>query len=305
MSYYIKVKSVGAPNSEPEYWSRSIVSASQSNLFYNSGNIGIGVPAPLGKLQIDGNVGIGTLFSLTAPPTDGLIVSGSVGIGTTTPLTPLHVEGAIQSSSLRVAPVTPLATAVAGTFEYDGTSFYGTPIGIQRGIMPGMQYYVTNADRAGPTAASTALSILNAGCALKASRYAFEIFYVVTKSSANAAAMQFAVTTTTGTIASLSYKVVATTSANRLTTGTTTMMSNYVTTALSTLVTVTAASAAAASQHTVTINGIVDVSADVTGFNPQLAFSAVPTTSSILSRAHMMIYPLPGLSAVTNVGTWA
>ena len=49
--------------------------------------------APLGKLIVDGNVGIGTQYSSIAPPEDGLIVSGSVGVGTNSPTTKLHVVG--------------------------------------------------------------------------------------------------------------------------------------------------------------------------------------------------------------------
>ena len=94
-SYYIKVKSCVDPilNNEPEYWSQQIVSATQSNLFYNLGNVGIGVPNPLGKLQVDGSCGIGTSYATIAPPTNGLIVSGNVGIGTAAPTKKLSVVG--------------------------------------------------------------------------------------------------------------------------------------------------------------------------------------------------------------------
>jgi len=51
-----------------------------------SGNFGIGVVAPVSKLDVEGNVSIGAAFSgTTAAPTNGLIVEGSVGVGTTTP----------------------------------------------------------------------------------------------------------------------------------------------------------------------------------------------------------------------------
>jgi len=92
--YFIKVKSCATtPNVEPEYWSKQIVSPTQENLFYNSGSIGIGVPNPLAKLHIDGNVGIGTQYSTINPPINGCIISGSVGIGTTNPTEKLHVFG--------------------------------------------------------------------------------------------------------------------------------------------------------------------------------------------------------------------
>ena len=93
--YFIKVKSSTetTPSTEPEYWSKQIISGTQANLFYNLGNVGIGVPNPLGKLQVDGSAGIGSAFATYAPPTDGLIVVGNVGIGTSAPAHKLHVIG--------------------------------------------------------------------------------------------------------------------------------------------------------------------------------------------------------------------
>lgn len=99
-SYFIRVKSCEtAPNAEPEYWSQQAVSATQKNLFYNIGNVGVGVPNPLAKLQVDGSVGIGTAYATTAPPLDGLIISGSVGIGTANPTSALHVNGTVKATA--------------------------------------------------------------------------------------------------------------------------------------------------------------------------------------------------------------
>jgi len=96
--YYIKVRSCDT-NQEPEWWSRQIVSPTQSNLFWNNGGVGIGVPNPLAKLQVDGNVGIGTAYAAIAPPIDGLIVSGNVGIGTANPTSSLHVQGTVKATA--------------------------------------------------------------------------------------------------------------------------------------------------------------------------------------------------------------
>jgi hypothetical protein len=117
--YYIKVKSCeSAPNVEPEYWSRQIVSQTQTNLFYNVGNVGIGVPNPLGKLQIDGSVGIGTSFATSTPPIDGLIVSGNVGIGINAPAHKLHVIGNTRiEGDLIVNGTQTIVNTVAGTTE--------------------------------------------------------------------------------------------------------------------------------------------------------------------------------------------
>jgi len=116
-SYYIKVKAADSTvNAEPEYWSRRIVSSTQSNLFWNLGSVGIGQAAPLGKLIVDGNVGIGTQYSTIAPPANGLIVSGSLGVGTSAPTTKLHVVGdALITGNATLSGTTTLNALTLGT----------------------------------------------------------------------------------------------------------------------------------------------------------------------------------------------
>jgi hypothetical protein len=51
-----------------------------------NGNIGIGEPTPLSKLDINGSLAVGAAFSgTTAAPTNGAIIEGRVGIGTNNP----------------------------------------------------------------------------------------------------------------------------------------------------------------------------------------------------------------------------
>jgi hypothetical protein len=93
--YFIKVRSCDT-NKEPEWWSRQIVSPSQSNLFWNSGNVGIGVPNPLAKLQVDGSASVGSAYATTTPPASGLIVSGNVGIGVPNPSYKTEIAGVVR-----------------------------------------------------------------------------------------------------------------------------------------------------------------------------------------------------------------
>ena len=59
-----------------------------------SGNVGIGANSPANKLDINGNVVIGSSYSNTnTAPTNGLLVEGNVGIATTTPGALLDVSG--------------------------------------------------------------------------------------------------------------------------------------------------------------------------------------------------------------------
>jgi hypothetical protein len=64
-----------------------------------AGNVGIGATNPLAKLQVSGNVGIGTAYATLASPIDGCIILGNVGIGTATPTTKLHVVGTMQATA--------------------------------------------------------------------------------------------------------------------------------------------------------------------------------------------------------------
>lgn len=51
-----------------------------------SQNVGIGQSSPVSKLDVNGNLVVGSAYSgVTTAPTDGAIIEGSVGIGTNNP----------------------------------------------------------------------------------------------------------------------------------------------------------------------------------------------------------------------------
>ena len=103
-----------------------------------------------------------------------------------------------------------------------------------------------------------------------------------------------------------SYLVVSNTAATAITPAASSSMSNYVPTAFYVPVTVTAASAAAASSHTIFIKGVLEVGATAaTNVNFTIGFTAAPTTSSILQGTYILIYPIPSVTATnTSVGSW-
>jgi hypothetical protein len=135
----------------------------------SSGSVGIGTSAPLSKLDISGNLAIGTAYAgLTAAPTDGMIVAGSVGIGTNSPLASLHLYGASN-----VYPVIRMSGTAGGVNSQiqsytNGASHYGlqiqngagTPIlsidNGSSGVAIGTTTSLSKLDIAGNTAIGTA-----------------------------------------------------------------------------------------------------------------------------------------------------
>ncbi|MES2623526.1 MAG: tail fiber domain-containing protein, partial [Patescibacteria group bacterium] len=85
--------------------STNVFSASQwitstttpSNIFFETGNVGIGTQSPLYKLDVRGNFGAGSA-NLTSFFVDG--TSGKIGIGTTTPTAFLTASGTVRFSTL-------------------------------------------------------------------------------------------------------------------------------------------------------------------------------------------------------------
>lgn len=64
-----------------------------TNIYYNTGNVGIGYSSPGSKLTVYGNTSIGSGYTGIAAPENGLIVEGKAGINTMTPRTKLEIGG--------------------------------------------------------------------------------------------------------------------------------------------------------------------------------------------------------------------
>lgn len=63
-------------------------------------NVGIGTNTPISKLDVEGNVSIGTSYSGSiVAPTNGAIIEGKVGIGTSNPTEKLEVLGNLKATT--------------------------------------------------------------------------------------------------------------------------------------------------------------------------------------------------------------
>jgi hypothetical protein len=198
-----------------------------------------------------------------------------------------------------------LSTASAGTLEYDGRVPYFTPQGLQRGVVPGMQYYRLNSALVGANATG-AQSVLGVGVTLSANTvYAFEAVYLAVKSAgttAHSVGFGFGGTVTLNNISYLEFgnnsagagAVVSTSS---------TLSNGWVNSASNT--TLIPSTSTAAVNWFVNIRGTVSINAGGT-FIPQYSLSAAPGgayTTQIGS--YFFIYPISASGSNTSVGTWA
>lgn len=194
-----------------------------------------------------------------------------------------------------------LGTATAGEFEYDGQVPYFTPLGTQRGVIPGMQYYRLNSNLVGLNATGNQ-KLLGVGVTLSSNTfYAFEC-YTVSLKEAGTTSHTFGINwATTGTMALESvYNVLyvndgslvnSSVYGNRNAT-----MNNVV---------ITPAITTAVELITLVQKGTVSVTVGGT-LTPQYYLSAAPGGAyTTLPGGYMYIYPIGVTGANTSVGTWA
>lgn len=210
----------------------------------------------------------------------------------------------INSGGKVVLANTALSTASAGTLEYDGGELYFTPLGTQRGLVPGMQYYRLNSALVGSNV-NTAQNIFGVGVTVSAGTvYNYEIRATFTKSAGTTShALQFGFggTATINNIFSDCRVTFTSTGTNSAISGSTTQG------AVSTqagFVTVTSSSATAGLLCAMHISGSVSINAGGT-FIPQYQLTAAPGGAyTTLTGAYVMIYPVGASGSNISIGTW-
>lgn len=211
----------------------------------------------------------------------------------------------IQSGGKIVLPGTTLSTASAGTLEYDGKVPYFTPLGTQRGVIPGMQFYRLNSTLAGANV-NTAQSVFGVSVTLSSSTvYYFEGMYALSKSAGTTSHTTSVLFGGTATINNISYWIQAGVIAS---TGFTDNSNNasyqyFIQTTASILI--NSASTSTNAFRLYKVNGTVSINAGGT-FTPQYILSAAPGGAYTTAvGSYFLIYPIGASGSNTSVGTWA
>jgi len=197
-----------------------------------------------------------------------------------------------------------LSSAVTGELEYDGKVPYFTPQGLERGVVPGMQYYRLNSALVGANS-TAAQSILGAGVTLSSSTvYFFECIFATSKSAGTTShnfQLVFGGTATVNNAAFVFTRAASLTSFTDVSSYQ--QLGGYIQTTSNT--TLLSGSTQATVFSTYTLRGTVSINAGGT-FIPQYQLSAAPGGAyTVASGAYFLIYPISTSGSNTSVGTWS
>jgi hypothetical protein len=237
-------------------------------------------------------------YTLTLPTATGTLVAGT---GT--------ANVGIPAGTATVAPLlftsgTNLTSATAGAMEYDGKVIYATPIGTQRGVVPGMQFFRLNTDLVGANV-TTAQSIFGVGVTLSASTvYEFEMVVGLNKTAgatAHTLGLGFAGTATINNIGYVASGIGSSSLSSGASNGA--AQGSFGISAANTNTNYSPASATV--YFAAHIKGTVSINAGGT-FIPQYTLTAAPGGAySTVTGSFIKIYPVGASGANTSVGTWA
>ena len=238
----------------------------------------------------------------TSSVTTNNMISGSVNTSfitagpantTTAPLT-------IKTSNL-------INPTVTGAIEFNGTSFYGTPISTQRGVIPGEQFFslgstITTANAGG---AQIIGLFSNTGVTLSANTtYKFEAQFILVKITGTTS---HTVATMFGGTAGVNYILYSIFEGDSSGTIGTLTNSRYISSNTAANTVITGALGASNQILDIFYTGIVNIGLTGT-FIPQYAVSAGPGGSyNIAAGSYFKIYPIGSANNTSNtiIGSWA
>ena len=202
---------------------------------------------------------------------------------------------------------TALGTATAGTLEYDGKVPYFTPLGTQRGLIPGMQYYALSSGYTG-TNSSGVQPVFGVGVTLSSStQYMFEAVYAISRATGAASHNWGLAFGGTATLNTITYMISGQYNGTSFTTTTSTLgnikPSWFIQTASQTQLIGGIASGGV--YFTFMVKGYVSVSAGGT-LIPQYYCSAAPGGAHVTAAgSYFAIYPIGTANNNISIGTWA
>lgn len=273
-----------------------------------SGNVTAGNIATAGTANLTNIVGttaslIGNISGANIA-TNGLIsAAGNItGGNITAKLRP--PAGTVTIPPLQLTSGVNMTTPAAGSFEYDGVVFYGSPQTNQRGVVQATQFVVLTSNNTTLGDNTNAQNVFNSpsnGMITLAANttYFMEGLYYITRSAGTNSHTLSTLFNLGGTINGITY-VAETTSTNDNILGPVSRV--YSTSAAA--VGVTAASTTAAEHITVSIRGIIrtDSAGSVT---PQIQYSAAPGGApTVLANSYFRFTPM-GNGSVNYVGYWS
>lgn len=229
---------------------------------------------------------------------------GTANIDTITSSGNLSITGNVTTSGTVTLTSQTLSSATAGKMEYDGKIPYFTPLGTQRGIIPGMQYYRLNSDLTGANSTG-AQNWFGVGVTLSSNTvYTFDAYIISSKTAGTTShtiATGFGGTFTNNNILYTLFRTGTTVAFND--TGGAAVLQNTLQTASSTVI--TGARTNAAFYDIFWMRGTVSVNAGGT-FIPQYTLSAAPGGAyTTAAGSYFLIYPIGASGSNTSVGTWA
>lgn len=278
-----------------------------------TGNVTAGNLITGGLASVTGNITGGNLLTAGLITATGNITGGNISTGGALSVTGNVTAANVNSRVTLPAGITSQAplkftagvletSPSSGAMNYDGTVFYATPQGSERGLIVTEQVFVPNADYS--LANQTAVQNLFGAITTVSSntRYAYRIMSVVYKVSNNIS-LQYAMGGN-AVVAKHTYETSTTATAALATASTPTVVKNVVTTGFATPVTVSAA-LNGTGYYGLTVTGTLNVTTAGTWY-PEIGFTGLPGVgSNVFGGSSIEIWPIGPAGANVAIGNWS
>jgi len=261
-----------------------------------TGNITGGNLITGGLFSVTGNITGGNLLTAGLISATGNITAGNVNSFVTLP------AGITSQAPLKFTAGVLQTSPSSGAMNYDGTVFYATPQGGERGLIVSEQVFVPNLDYS--LANQTAVQNLFGAITTVSSntRYAYRILSTIYKVSNNIS-LQFAMGGN-AVVAKHTYQTLTTATAALATASAPLVVKNVVTTGFSTPVTVSAA-LNGTGYYGLTVTGTINVTTAGTWY-PEIGFTGLPGVgSNVFGGSSIEIWPIGPAGANVAIGNWS